>query len=447
MGRSKGEIQMTFIWLWTDFLLWLLFALSIYAVIKIRQNDLLLQKWKIIFSQPLALSAFIVFSFYILIGLTDSLHFRFNNDTITYSVLDRVLLPALEADEKTYSTPLNYEQFSKEYLDSGLRGRVHLNLVSAQINTPGENYSQIFSLSIQALIYSIFSIFLLVFFSKKILSINPNTKTNRVAFVTLFGVIFFCIWAILMMPNYHILGTDKAGIDVFYKAIKSVRTGMIFGLLTTLLALPPAIVLGLMAGYFKGKTDDVIQYIYTTISAIPGILLIAALVLILQVYMDEHASDYASSLERSDLKLLLLCVILALTSWTGLCRLIRAETLKLSELEFVQAAKVFGVSNIKILFNHLMPNVMHLVLISIVLDFSGLVLIEAVLSYVGVGVDATTMSWGNMINAARLEISTDPVVWWPLASSFIFMFILVLSANLFADRVRQVFDPKGDTDA
>jgi len=117
---------MTFIWLWTDFLLWLLFALSIYAVIKIRQNDLLLQKWKIIFSQPLALSAFIVFSFYILIGLTDSLHFRFNNDTITYSVLDRVLLPALEADEKTYSTPLNYEQFSKEYLDSGLRGRAIL---------------------------------------------------------------------------------------------------------------------------------------------------------------------------------------------------------------------------------------------------------------------------------------------------------------------------------
>ncbi len=144
-----------------------------------------------------------------------------------------------------------------------------------------------------------------------------------------------------MMPNYHILGTDKAGIDVFYKAVKSIRTGMIFGLLTTLLALPPAIILGLMAGYFKGKTDDVIQYIYTTISAIPGILLIAALVLILQVYMDEHASDYASTLERSDLKLLLLCVILALTSWTGLCRLIRAETLNFLELEFVQALSIW----------------------------------------------------------------------------------------------------------
>ena len=436
---------MTFIWLWTDFLLWVLFALSMVAVVKIRGNELLRQKWQKVFAQPLALSAFIIFSFYILIGLSDSIHFRLDNNTTTYSVLDRALLPALEAEEKTYSTPLNFEQFSKEYLDNGLRGRVHLNLVSNEITNASDNTKNLLGISANALFYAamIFVVFILILL--KFTSIN--IRRNRSALVTVFALLFFCVWVVLLMPNYHILGTDKAGIDVFYKAVKSIRTGMVFGLLTTLLALPPAIILGLMAGYFKGKTDDVIQYIYTTINAIPGILLIAALVLILQVYMDEHASDYASALERSDLKLLLLCVILALTSWTGLCRLIRAETLKLSELEFVQAAKVLGVSNIKILFNHLMPNVMHLVLISIVLDFSGLVLIEAVLSYIGVGVDATTMSWGNMINAARLELSTDPVVWWPLASSFIFMFILVLSANLFADRVRQVFDPKGDTDA
>ena len=436
---------MTFIWLWTDFLLWVLFALSMVAVVKIRGNELLRQKWQKVFAQPLALSAFIIFSFYILIGLSDSIHFRLDNNTTTYSVLDRALLPALEAEEKTYSTPLNFEQFSKEYLDNGLRGRVHLNLVSNEITNASDNTKNLFSISANALLYAVAIFVAFVLFLKKFTSIN--IRNNRHAFITILILIFFCTWVVLLMPSYHILGTDKAGIDVFYKAVKSIRTGMIFGLLTTLLALPPAIILGLMAGYFRGKTDDIIQYIYTTINAIPGILLIAALVLILQVYMDEHASDYASSLERSDLKLLLLCVILALTSWTGLCRLIRAETLKLSELEFVQAAKVFGISNIKILFNHLMPNVMHLVLISIVLDFSGLVLIEAVLSYIGVGVDATTMSWGNMINAARLELSTDPVVWWPLASSFIFMFILVLSANLFADRVRQVFDPKGDTDA
>ena len=436
---------MTFVWLWTDFFLWLLFALSIITVVKVRANELLRDKWRRVFSQPLAMSAFIVFVFYILIGLSDSIHFKIGNDTTIYSALDRALLPALEAEEKTYSTPLNYQQFSKEYLDDGLRGHPHLNHVSQAITNERENINNIITISANALFYTL-AVFLAVLLILERFS-AINTKRHKLTLLTVFLLIFFCIWVFLMMPNYHILGTDKAGADVFYKAVKSIRTGMIFGLLTTLLALPPAIILGLMAGYFKGKTDDVVQYLYTTINAIPGILLIAALVLILQVYMDEHAQDYASAIERADLKLLLLCVILALTSWTGLCRLIRAETLKLSELEFVQAAKVFGVSNFKILLNHLMPNVMHLVLISIVLDFSGLVLIEAILSYVGVGVDATTMSWGNMINAARLELSTDPIVWWPLASSFIFMFILVLSANLFADRVRHVFDPKGDSNA
>ena len=436
---------MTFVWLWTDFFLWLLFALSIITVVKVRANELLRDKWRRVFSQPLAMSAFIVFVFYILIGLSDSIHFKIGNDTTIYSALDRALLPALEAEEKTYSTPLNYQQFSKEYLDDGLRGHPHLNHVSQAITNERENINNIITISANALFYTL-AVFLAVLLVLERFS-AINTKRHKLTLLTVFLLIFFCIWVFLMMPNYHILGTDKAGADVFYKAVKSIRTGMIFGLLTTLLALPPAIILGLMAGYFKGKTDDVVQYLYTTINAIPGILLIAALVLILQVYMDEHAQDYASAIERADLKLLLLCVILALTSWTGLCRLIRAETLKLSELEFVQAAKVFGVSNFKILLNHLMPNVMHLVLISIVLDFSGLVLIEAILSYVGVGVDATTMSWGNMINAARLELSTDPIVWWPLASSFIFMFILVLSANLFADRVRHVFDPKGDSNA
>ena len=85
---------------------------------------------------------------------------------------------------------------------------------------------------------------------------------------------------------------------------------------------------------------------------------------------------------------------------------------------------------------------MHIILITVVLDFSGLVLAEAVLSYVGVGVDPTTMSWGNLINGARLELARDPVVWWPLVSALIFMFLLVLSANFFSDAVRDAFDPK-----
>jgi len=146
--------------------------------------------------------------------------------------------------------------------------------------------------------------------------------------------------------------------------------------------------------------------------------------------------------ERADIRLLFLCIILGITSWTGLCRLLRGEAMKLRDLDYVHAAAAFGVSHFTIIVRHILPNVMHIVLVSVVLDFSGLVLAEAVLSYVGVGVDPSMISWGNMINSARLEMAREPVVWWPLLASFILMFVLVLCANLFSDAVRDAFDPR-----
>jgi peptide/nickel transport system permease protein len=162
----------------------------------------------------------------------------------------------------------------------------------------------------------------------------------------------------------------------------------------------------------------------------------------LQVYMANHPDLFDSVEKRADMRLLALCVILGITSWTGLCRLLRGESLKLRELEYVQAAVAFGVGNLRIIGRHLLPNVMHIVLISVVLDFSALVLAEAVLSYVEIGVDPTMNSWGNMINSARLEMARDPIVWWSLFAAFLFMFTLVLAANLFADAVRDAFDPR-----
>ena len=238
------------------------------------------------------------------------------------------------------------------------------------------------------------------------------------------------------------MGTDKVGVDVFYIALKGLRTAMLIGLLTTLLTLPVGIAMGLAAGYFRGWVDDVIQYIYTTLNSIPSVLLIAATVLMLQVALDANPEAFASSVEKADLRLFFLCAILGLTSWTGLARLIRGEVLKMREQDYILAARASGVSSVKILFSHLLPNLMHLILIAMVMDFSGLVLAEAVLSYVGVGVDPSTFSYGTMINAARLELSRDPVVWWSIVAAFVFMLLLVLSANLFADAVRDAFDPR-----
>ncbi len=247
---------------------------------------------------------------------------------------------------------------------------------------------------------------------------------------------------VLLARGYHVLGTDKVGQDVLYQAMKSIRVSLIIGTLTTLVLLPLGAALGVMAGYFRGWIDDAIQYLYTTLNSIPGVLLIAAFVLMLQVVMERNAELFPTAAHRADVRLLALCAVLGLTSWTGLARLLRGEALKLSQLEYIQAAHAFGVSDARILGRHILPNVAHIVIITLVMDFSGLVLAEAVLSYVGVGVDPATTSFGTMINAARLEMGREPIVWWSLAAAFVFMFALVLAANLLADAVRDGFDPR-----
>jgi peptide/nickel transport system permease protein len=161
-----------------------------------------------------------------------------------------------------------------------------------------------------------------------------------------------------------------------------------------------------------------------------------------QVYVDTHPELFPTAAQRADFRLLALCAILGAVGWTGLARLLRGETLKLSELEYIQAAHAFGVRRWRVIARHLLPNVMHIVLIALVMDFSGLVLAEAVLSYIGVGVDPATTSFGTMINAARLEMAREPMVWWTIVAAFVFMFALVLAANLFADAVRDAFDPR-----
>jgi len=250
-----------------------------------------------------------------------------------------------------------------------------------------------------------------------------------------------------LLYKYHVLGTDKIGDDVLYETLKSIRTGLVIGTLTTLVMLPFAIILGMLAGYFRGWLDDGIQYIYITLSSVPDILLIAAAILAWQIFMINHPLSLPTLLQRADVRLLTLCFILGITSWTGLCRLLRAETLKLREMDYVQAARALGVSNTNILARHILPNLMHLILINVVIDFSILVLAEAVLTYVGVGVDPATRSWGNMIFAARQELARDPIIWWPIFAAFLFMFPLVISANIFADAVRDALDPRSVTTA
>ncbi len=241
------------------------------------------------------------------------------------------------------------------------------------------------------------------------------------------------------LHHWHVLGTDKIGQDVLYMVLKSIRTSLLIGTLTLLVSMPLGVSLGLMAGFYQGVVDEVIYYLYTTLTSIPAVLLIAAGMLAADVSMgDLHA-------QHAEYRLLLLSLILGLTGWSPMCRLVRAQALKWRHSEFVLVAKMYHKSGPYILFRHLWPLVRAMVCTLMLLDFSGLVLAEAVLSYVGVGVDPSTHSFGHMINAARLELARTPVIWWPLASAFVVMLGLVFCANRLGDEWQKIWETKASS--
>ena len=439
--------------LWTDALIYLLVLTVIVLSFYLSNRPQFKRPLQKITHSKVGMLSLVILLFFASIGFLDSIHFKSNesNAKPIISVLDYWATSLRTQTEKTYSAPFATHLYSKENLilsnGSKLWGYPRLKYGGTHLTNPeSEKMLDIFKKSgigfFKGAGLFAFFMFLLWGLRRELHEKFMASSTGKAVAILSFMLISLTYSLVELSSYYHILGTDKVGEDVFYQAIKSIRTGLVIGSLTTLIMLPLAITFGIMAGFFRGWIDDVIQYIYTTLNSIPGVLLIAASILMVQVYMANHQEEFTSLIVRADMRLLFLCLILGVTSWTGLCRLLRAETLKLREMEYVQAAQALGVKRSVILFRHILPNVMHIVLISVVLDFSSLVLAEAVLSYINIGVDPTTYSWGNMINGARLEMAREPVVWWSLAASFSFMFTLVLAANLFADCVRDAFDPR-----
>jgi peptide/nickel transport system permease protein len=225
----------------------------------------------------------------------------------------------------------------------------------------------------------------------------------------------------LRHPGTHLLGTDKLGRDVLYMSLKGARVALLIGGLTSLIAIPLALLFGVAAGYFGGWVDDVVFFVVSTLASIPSLLLLIALILVLGKGTWQ------------------VCLALAVTSWVGFCRITRGETFKLRELDFIHAARLMGLSEFKIVLRHVLPNLMHLVLITFVLLFSGLVITESILSWLLIGADG---SWGQMIAQAKDELAREPIVWWNVTGAFIAMFGLLLVMNLISDTVRDVLDPR-----
>jgi peptide/nickel transport system permease protein len=460
--------------LWTDAALWLLVAALAIYIWSVRRRPNLASSWRRVFSDGPALASAVVLVACFAITLLDSVHYRallppapgteagsVAYDTRTRSLLDATLAGLIDSRETTYSRPLAFESFTRESLViDGRTQRVAPRLLhgGAHLTQPETQWARdvalrlVTGLLLGALLTAGLAALLAAWVARadrvvfaaaaRAIWRGETGIPWRAALAAVLGVCLLGGAIFAISGHYHAFGTDVTGNDVLYQTLKSLRTAFVIGSLATLVTMPLAVVLGIAAGYVRGWIDDAIQYFYTVLSSIPNILLIAACVLMVQVFLDQNAEFFETGVERADLKLFLLCVVLGLTGWAGLCRLLRAETLKLRELEYVQAAQAFGVSASRIMARHIFPNVAHLLLIVLVLEFSSLILYEAVLSYVGVGVDSSTNSFGSMINFARNEMSRDPVVWWPFSAAFGFMVSLVLAANLFADGVRDAFDPR-----
>ncbi len=351
----------------SDYLIYTLVIALVVMAIYFRHNPNWLDPWRQVLMTPWGGISAVILGFYALIGLLDSIHFQVmspQQGIELRSVLDLLMSPLDQRSEQTYSAPFANHLFVQSIIETAdghqTRGYPHLQYTNG-------NVADILQRTIKAIIGGTLS-FLIIFFLLLWLYCIHNyrsfTQTWRKIFFgqttlawreifSTFIIMWLIVWVCaLLSQHYHLLGTDKVGRDVFYLSVKSIRTGLIIGTLTTLFTLPFALFLGTIAGYFRGWIDDVIQYAYTTLSSIPDVLLISASVLMLQVYMAKHAANYPSLAVRADVRLLALCFILAITGWATLCRFLRGETLKLRELDFVQAAQALGV---KPYFNHFTP--------------------------------------------------------------------------------------------
>lgn len=220
-----------------------------------------------------------------------------------------------------------------------------------------------------------------------------------------------------------IFGADKWGQDILLKTIKGAETSILVGLIAAVMSVAIGTLLGAVAGYFGGWVDDALNWFYNIFTSIPYLLLILAIAAVLQ--------------QKGILAIIL---ILGLTGWTGVFRLVRAEYMKHTSREYVLAAKAIGVSHMRRMFVHIFPNVSHIALVQMSILVVAFIKSEVILSFLGFGVPTGVVSWGSMLNEAQSELILGK--WWQLAAASIAMAVLVTAFSMFSDALRDALDPK-----
>ncbi len=222
-------------------------------------------------------------------------------------------------------------------------------------------------------------------------------------------------------PGNHFLGTDGLGRDVFSRIIQGTRIAFHVGIITSLIAIPIGVLLGCLGGYYGGKIDTVVVWLYSSVSAMPGLLFILAISMVVGK------------------GLLGIYVGIGFTTWVGVCRYIRAEVIKHKSRQYVKAAKALGYSNTRILFRHILPNISHIIIIVFSIRFPAAIATEVFISFIGIGVE-NEPSWGVMIANARTRLWEG--IWWEMTFVTIAIFLIILAFNLLGDLLRDIFDPR-----
>jgi peptide/nickel transport system permease protein len=241
----------------------------------------------------------------------------------------------------------------------------------------------------------------------------------------------------------HFMGTDYMGRDVLSRAIAGTSTAVKVGVMASIISAFIGVLLGTLAGYYGGKTDDFVVWIYSTFASMPTLLFILAFALL--VSKGFLCPSIAAGLKKTasaintDLGMMAVYLAIGITGWVTLCRVVRAETLKLRESGYVQAAKVAGQNSLKIIVRHILPNLFHLVIIYFTLRFAYAIMTEVIVSYLGLGVQMAP-SWGAMISDGQAGLWRG--IWWEVAAASGFMFFLVLALHILGDSLRDLLDPR-----
>lgn len=217
-------------------------------------------------------------------------------------------------------------------------------------------------------------------------------------------------------------GADRLGRDVLAKAVKGAEISILVGVSAALLATLIGTLLGALGGFFGGRVGDFLEWVYNVFTSIPGILLVFA-----------FAAVAGRGVES-------VVLILGLTGWTGIYRLVRAEFIKHAVREYVRAAEAIGASSASRMFRHILPNVSHVVLVQLSIHVVGFIKAEVILSYLGLGVGVDEVSWGTMLAEAQSELILGH--WWQLAAATLFMAVFVTAFSLMTDALRDALDPK-----